>query len=204
MVSLGDLAEIIGAECVGDKDCIIHAIADLREATTGEITFLNSQAYLPFLDQSNASAVITSAALAAGRPGNFLVMRDPYLGYAKAAQYLADVPKPATGIHETAVIADDAVIGSNVAIGAHSVIESGVNVGDNCCIGPQVFIGKNSSLGDDCLIYPQVSIYHSVRIGDRAILHSGSVLGSDGFGFANEAPFVLSSARGRQVCPHRH
>ena len=186
MVSLGDLAEIIGAECIGDKDCIIHAMADLREATTGEISFLTSQAFLPFLDQSNASAIITSAKFADGRSGNFLIMDDPYLGYAKAAQYLSDIPKPASGIHETAVIADDAIIGDNVDIGAHSVIEAGVKIGDNCCIGPQVFIGRNSALGDDCLIYAQVSIYHEVRIGDRAILHSGSVLGSDGFGFANE------------------
>lgn len=186
MVSLEDLAKIIGAECIGDKDCMIHAIADLREASSGEISFLNSKSFLPFLDQTNASAVITTAAFAAHRTGNFLVMANPYLGYAKAAQFLSDIPRPATGIHATAVIADDVIIGANVAIGAHCVIESGVRIGDNSCIGPQVFIGQGSSLGADSLIYPLVSIYHGVSIGDRAIVHSGAVLGSDGFGFANE------------------
>ena len=178
MVRLGDLAEIIGAQCIGDEDCIIHAIADLREAAEGDISFLNSK--------SSASAIITTEAIAATVEGNYLIMNDPYLGYAKAAQYLADVPRPAQGIHTTAVIADGAILGDNVAIGAHSVIESGVTIGANSCIGPQVFIGQGSQIGSDCLIYPQVSIYHEVIIGDRAVLHSGSVIGSDGFGFAND------------------
>ena len=187
MVCLGDLADVIGAECIGDRECVINAIADLREATEGQISFLNSNKYLPYLDQSNASAVITTESLAKGRNGNFLVMKDPYLGYAKAAQHLADIPLPANGIHPTAVIADDATIGENVSIGAHTVIESGVNIGSGSCIGAQVFIGQNSSLGEDCLLYPQVSVYHDVNIGNRAIIHSHAVIGSDGFGFANEA-----------------
>ncbi len=186
MVSLGDLAEIIGAKCLGDKDCIIHAIADLREAKQGEIAFLNSKSFLPYLKQSNASAVITTAEYATEATGNYLVMRDPYLGYAKAAQYLADIPKPATGIHPTAVIAEDASIGDNVAIGPHTVIATGACIADNTCIGSQVYVGQNSRIGENSLIHPLVSIYHDVTIGDRALIHSGAVIGSDGFGFANE------------------
>lgn len=187
MVCLGDLAHIIGAICIGDKNCAIDSIADLREANQGQISFLNSNKYLPYLDQSKASAVITTEALANGREGNFLVMKDPYLGYAKVAQFLADIPKPANGIHPTAVIADDAVIGDKVSIGAHAVIESGVTIGAGSCVGAQVYIGKDSALGKDCLIYPQVCIYHDVNIGDRATIHGHAVIGSDGFGFANEA-----------------
>ncbi len=187
MVSLGDLANIIGAECIGDTECIIDSIADLREATQGQISFLTSTKYIPHLEHTNASAVITTASLAKEKLGNFLVMKDPYLGYAKAAQYLADIPKPANGIHPSASIAEDATIGENVAVGAHSVIESGAVIGAGTCIGPQVFIGQNSRIGENSLIYPQVAIYHDVSIGVRAIIHSHAVIGSDGFGYANES-----------------
>jgi UDP-3-O-[3-hydroxymyristoyl] glucosamine N-acyltransferase len=186
MIRLGQLAEIIGATCVGDQEVTIDSVADLKVARPGQVSFLTSQQYLPYLADTKASAVITSKALAADQPGNFLIMDNPYLGFALAAQHFDTTPKPAHGIHPTAQIADDVILGDNVSIGAYSVIEAGCNIGDNSCIGPQVFIGRDSSLGADCLIYPQVAIYHNVRIGNSAILHSGCVLGSDGFGFAND------------------
>lgn len=186
MIRLGELAELIGATCKGDSDCLINSVADLRAAKHGQISFLTNKKYLQYLEESQASAIITSEEIAADHEGNFLIMKEPYLGYAKTTKVFNDAPKPASGIHPTAVIADDAILGENVSIGANSVVESCVQIGANSCIGPQVFLGHGVQLGDDCLIHPQVSIYHGVTIGHRAIIHSGAVFGSDGFGFANE------------------
>jgi len=188
MISLGELARTIDATCVGDTEQPIDSVADLKTARPGQISFLTSKDYLPFLESTKASAVITSEKLAEGYQGNLLLMANPYLGYAKTAQLLDTTPKPAAvGIHPTAVIAEDAILGENVSIGPLTVIEADCQVGDNVCIGANVCLGQGVEIGADSLVYPNVTFYHGVKVGKRAIFHSGSVVGSDGFGFANES-----------------
>ncbi|MCE7617484.1 UDP-3-O-(3-hydroxymyristoyl)glucosamine N-acyltransferase, partial [Vibrio fluvialis] len=92
----------------------------------------------------------------------------------------------AGGIAPSAVVADDAKLGNNVSIGANAVIESGVELGDNVIIGAGCFIGKNAKLGDHTKLWANVTIYHNVVVGERCLIQSGTVIGSDGFGYANE------------------
>ena len=187
MIRLGDIAQHIGATCVGNPEQEIHSIADIRNAGPGQITFLTSKSFLPFLSETKASAVIIAEHHASEFSGNALIIKNPYLGYAKTAQLLDTTPKSTKLIHETAVIADDAAIGKDVAIGANSVIANGCTIADGANIGSNVSLGEGVTVGENSRIYANVSLYHDVSIGADCILHSGCVIGSDGFGFANEA-----------------
>lgn len=114
-------------------------------------------------------------------------MENPYLGYARAAQLFDTTPKQLAGIHPTAVIADDVQIADTASVAPQVVIGSGCILGKNVSIGPGCYLGENVIIGDDSHLWSGVNIYHNVKIGKRALLHSGCVIGADGFGFANDA-----------------
>ncbi len=119
-------------------------------------------------------------------PTNALVLKDPYVGFARVAQLLDTTPQPATDIHPSAVIAADVQLGERVAIGANAVIESGVVLGDDVRIGPGCFVGKNTRLGARSRLWANVTLYHNVTMGTDCLVQSGTVIGADGFGYANE------------------
>jgi UDP-3-O-[3-hydroxymyristoyl] glucosamine N-acyltransferase len=117
---------------------------------------------------------------------NVIVVSDPYVAFAKVAQALDTTPVPAVDIADSASIASDATLGQNVSIGANAVIESGVVLGDDVIIGAGCFIGKNAKIGAGTKLWANVSIYHEVVIGEACLVQSSTVIGSDGFGYANE------------------
>ncbi|VUD68229.1 UDP-3-O-acylglucosamine N-acyltransferase [Thalassocella blandensis] len=183
--TLQELADYLGAELVAENgSALVSGLADLQQANSAQVSFLSSKSYLKYLSSSKAAAVIIKPEHAADFAGNKLLLADPYLGYAKLSQFFDPRPSRQPGVHPSAVVAPTAKIGINTSIGAHCVIEDGVVIGDNCEIYPGTVIAENSSLGDNCLIYQNVSIYSNVRIGHQVIIHSGTVIGSDGFGFA--------------------
>lgn len=185
-VTLGQLATLLGAELHGDASIEVSRVANLETAGSGEISFLSDSKYQSFLPQTAASAVLVKAADLSVCQTNALVVKDPYVGFARVAQLLDSTPQPAVDIHPTAVIAADVQLGQNVAIGPHAVIESGVVLGDDVAIGPGCFVGKNSRLGKGSRLWANVTIYHNVEIGDACLIQSGTVIGADGFGYANE------------------
>ncbi|MCL6408234.1 UDP-3-O-(3-hydroxymyristoyl)glucosamine N-acyltransferase, partial [Dickeya dadantii] len=115
-----------------------------------------------------------------------LVVKNPYLTYAHMAQLLDTTPQPATDIAPSAVIASDATLGQQVSIGANAVIESGAQLGDGVVIGPGCFVGKNARIGAGTRLWANVTIYHRVELGEHCLIQSGTVIGSDGFGYAND------------------
>lgn len=127
-----------------------------------------------------------STAKAAPLSFHVVLCSRPYLMYALLAQWFDRhrLDSLATGIHHTAVVADDAELAEGVSVGPHCVIESGARIGAGSRLGPACIVGAGSVLGRDCLLHARVTLYHGVKVGDRAILHSGVVLGADGFGFA--------------------
>ncbi len=185
-VTLGQLAELLGAELHGDASVEVSRVSNLETAKPGAISFLSDSKYQAFLVSTQASAVLVKASDLAACQTNALVVKDPYVGFARVAQVLDNSPKPASEIHASAVVAADAQLGAGVAIGANAVIESGVVLGDGVLIGPGCFIGKNSRLGKGTRLWANVTIYHDVRIGEACLFQSGCVIGSDGFGYANE------------------
>lgn len=115
-----------------------------------------------------------------------LVVRNPYLTYARMAQILDTTPQPAQDIAPSAVIDPSAKLGSNVAIGANAVIESGVVLGDNVVIGAGCFVGKNTKIGAGSRLWANVTVYHEIEIGENCLIQSSTVIGADGFGYAND------------------
>lgn len=185
-ITLQAIAERLAAKLVGDPHAIITSIGALDKAQPGQITFLENPHYKKYLESTQATAVIVKEEYAPLVKTNALIVKDPYVGYAKISVLFDDAPKVPVGIHPTAIVGKDCVIGPNVAIGPYCVIGDQVTLGKNVQIAAGCVIGDETTIGDNTRLCAKVIIYHKVKIGSRVILHSGVVVGSDGFGNANE------------------
>ncbi|ATF09978.1 UDP-3-O-(3-hydroxymyristoyl)glucosamine N-acyltransferase [Candidatus Enterovibrio altilux] len=185
-ITLIELVEKLGAELHGDGAIVIHSIAGIDKAKEGQLTFLANSKYRKHLAECKASAVMLQKADLSYCNNNALVVKDPYLGYALTAQLLYTSPACAIDIAPSAYISPMAIIGVGVAIGYNAVVEDGVELGDNVQIGAGCFVGKNASLGSGTRLWTNVSIYHGVTLGKSCLIQSGAVIGSDGFGYAND------------------
>ena len=183
---LEQLAEQLGATLYGDGELIITGVASMKSATQGQITFLSDKKFQNNLSCCDASAVVMTEDSLKYWSGAALIVKDPYLCYAKLAQILDTTPLPAKDIADSAVIDSTAQLGNNVAIGANAVIESGVVLGDNCIIGAGCFIGKDTIIGAGTKLWSNISIYHNCVVGENCLIQSGTVIGADGFGYAND------------------
>lgn len=183
-----ELAEQIGGTLRGNADLAIHSIASLSKANGEQITFISNAKYRPQLLESQAGAIIvTEEDVSFCREDqNLVIVKNTYLAYALLAQYMDSTPKAAANIAPSAVISPEAKLGNNVAIGANAVIESGVELGDDVVIGAGCFVGKNSKIGARTQLWANVSVYHNVQIGSDCLIQSSAVIGSDGFGYAND------------------
>lgn len=177
---------MLDAELQGDGAVEIHRLATLEDADAGSLTFLASPSYRKHLAETRAAAVILRAGDAEAFQGNRLIHADPYLAFARLTALYDRAPRPAAGIHPAAVIAADAVVGEGVAIGPNVIIGEQVVIGAHTVIGANTVVMAHCRLGEHCQLAANVTLYHDVRLGDRVIIHSGAVLGADGFGFANE------------------
>jgi UDP-3-O-[3-hydroxymyristoyl] glucosamine N-acyltransferase len=185
--TLAEIATHIGAQLKGNPDCIIQGIAALQQAEVGQLSFLDNKSYRKYLATTKASAVILSENnIVADCFANFLVMENPYLGYAKAAALFEAKTKPASGIHPTAIIAENCEVSADVSIGAYCVIEKNSIIENGVVIAAGCVIGENTHIGALSELKANVTLYHGTKIGQRVIIHSGAVIGSDGFGFAND------------------
>lgn len=166
------------------EQCPIIGLATLANAQSGQIAFLANSKYQQQLGETNASAVIVSPEDVDACPVPALVMENPYMGYAVLANLLDTTPRVSSGIHPSAVIAENVVLGSNVNIGANTVIESGVELADNVSIGAGCFIGQGVKIGESTSLWANITIYHQVEIGHHCLIQANTVIGSDGFGYA--------------------
>lgn len=185
-IRLYALAAQLDAQLHGDGDIVITGVASMHSARSGQITFLSDSRYREQLTTTQASAVVVTEADLPYCKAAALVVKNPYLTYARMAQLMDTTPQPAQDIAPSAVIADDAVLGRNVAIGANAVIESGAELGDGVVIGAGCFVGKHARIGAGSRLWANVTVYHRVELGAQCLIQSGAVIGSDGFGYANE------------------
>lgn len=183
---LKDLANTLRAKLVGDGDIEITKVANLKTAKEGEISFLSDPKYKDVLQESKASCVIVKESDLEHVTAAALVMSDPYVGFARVAQLLDTTPTIAQGISPLCQIDEGAIIGENCGIGPFVHIQKGAVIGSNVQIGANCTIGPNAKIGSYSKLYPNVSIYHDVIIGERCLIQSQTVIGSDGFGYANE------------------
>ncbi len=187
MASLKDIANAVGGSIEGDADVEITGVESLEQATGGELSFLSNPKYASAVAETSASAVIVGKDWDGEASCALLRVENPDLAFAQAMVMVSPAaPVQAPGVHASAVIAPDAVLGEDVSIGAHCVIESGARIGARTEIRANSYFGHASEVGEDGLIHAGASIRERVRIGDRVIIHCGAVLGSDGFGYAQE------------------
>ena len=188
-MSLADLAKHIGMHVdvtiEGDSAFLVQGIAALQHANSVQISFLTSPKYQSHLATSSAGAVIIHPKQAHLYSGHKLIMDDPYLGYAIASAQFNDLPVT-TGIHGSAQIAASAQLGRDVSIGPNASIGEHVSIGDGVKIGANSVVGDHSFIGEGGYLAANVSVYHATVIGKRVIIHSGAVIGADGFGFAHQ------------------
>jgi len=186
--SLGEIAAQLGGELHGDPALRITRIGPLEGATPATLAFLSNPRYQPQLAASQAGCVIVAPALrdAALARGATIVADDPYLYFARLTQWWAAHTRvaPARGVHASAVVDASARLGADVSIGPLAVIEAGAAIGDGAEIGAQCFIGAGAAVGARTRLAPRVVLGTRCRIGARGIVHSGVVIGADGFGFA--------------------
>ena len=181
--TLREIAVLVKGEVCGDPDIVITGAKGIREAKEGDVTFLSNRRYAPLLKETKASVVLVALDVAeVERP--VIRVKDPSWAFAEVISLFSPAvihhPK---GIHKSAVIAKTAKLAKGVAVGACAVIEEGAVIGANTVIYGGCYIGHDARIGKDCLIYPNVSVRERVQIGDRVFIQSGTVIGSEGFGY---------------------
>jgi len=184
MKTLKEINELINGELCGEGKLEIYGVSGIKEAREGEITFVANPKYRREMDNTRASAIIIgNDILWNGKP--VIRVENPLYAFAQVLKAFAPKKQPpVVGIHETAIIGRNVSIGKWVSIQAYTVIGDNVTIGDGTIIYPLVYIGDDTKIGSDVLIYPRVTIREEITIGDRVTIHSGAVIGSDGFGFA--------------------
>ena len=185
MTTLAELSDLVKGKIVGDPTMVITGVSEIQNGRESTITFLSNLKYKKYLPTTGASAVVVpEASLLDNKPG--IVHHNPQLAIAKILGEFTPKLQYTSGVNETAYVDSKAKIGKNVTIGPFSVIEAGVIIGDDSNIGSHTVIDQKTSIGKNCKIFSNIHIYHGTNIGDNAIIHSGTVIGSDGFGFVTD------------------
>ena len=184
--TLSQLAEKIGAEFIGDGDCVIDSVAPIQDAHASAISFVASAKYSKYLLNSKAAAVIVTAELAKDLTIPALIVKNPRAENARLTALLYPVTRPEAGIHSSAVVDKNAEVDSSAFIGANCVVESGAKIAAAAYIGPGCVIGRNSEIGHNTCLHANVTVYEGCELGEHCIIHSSTVIGADGFGFEHD------------------
>jgi UDP-3-O-[3-hydroxymyristoyl] glucosamine N-acyltransferase len=188
--SAAQIAGIIQGTIEGDPQASVGSFGKIEEAKNGQLSFLANPKYEEFLYSTEASIIIVNNSLVLRQPVPATLIRvpDAYSSFALLLSAYEDMmSKQLNGIQEPSHISATAKLGTNVFVGAFSYIGENVVIGNNVKIHPQVYIGNDVVVGDDSVLHPGVKIYQDCRVGKRVTIHAGSIIGSDGFGFAPQA-----------------
>ena len=180
--TVAELAAVVRGNVQGDPQTVIRGIASIAEAKSGDITFAESVRFLQNAEQSLASAILAPENTAAN--GKVMIqVANPRLAFAQLLDIFAPEQYAKRGIDRTAVIGSDFRHGANPAVGANCVIGENVRIGENVTIHPLCYLGDDVEIGDNVVLEPQVTLLRGTIIGSHCIIHSGTVLGADGFGY---------------------
>ncbi|MFH2012932.1 MAG: UDP-3-O-(3-hydroxymyristoyl)glucosamine N-acyltransferase [Pseudomonadota bacterium] len=183
--SLQELADFIEGKVIGDGNITITGINSIDKAENGEITFIADPKYSTRAKNTKASAIIASSDFKwFEKP--LLYTDNPYLAYAKISNLFHQKPYHATGVDQRAFIGNNTSIGIDVSIYPFVYVGDNVSIGDRVSLFPGVYVGDGASIDDDSVIFANTSICKGCKIGKRVIIHCGTVIGSDGFGFAKD------------------
>lgn len=184
-MKLRELAGRVNARFALDAaEVEISGVASLTDANPGDLSFFGNPKYIAALRKSRATAVLVPEAFTENLPCHCLHVANPAEAFAALLPLFTPEPlRFEPSIHPTAIIADSAKIGEGCSIGAYCVVEKDAVIGARSILGPHSFVGQESKLGEDCHLHPHVTVRERCTIGNRVILHSGVVIGADGFGY---------------------
>ena len=184
--SAKQIAQFVQGVIEGDENATVNTFAKIEDGKPGAISFLSNPKYTHYIYDTESSIVLVDKSVELEKPTKATLVRvdNAYECVAKLLQLYESMKPKKTGIDSLAFVSPSAKIGENVYIGAFAYVGDNVVIGDGCQIYPNVVICENAKVGNDCLFYPNVTIYHDCHVGNRVTLHAGSVVGSDGFGFA--------------------
>lgn len=181
---LRDISALTGGSIIGDPNIEISGVSGLEEAKRGDVTFIDSSVTRPSVSGIHASAVIAKEVIA-GLSASMLLVDNPRLTFAKVLEIFHKKPHIALGVSSEAFVCRNVSFGEKVTIHPDAYINENVVIGARVSIFPHVYVGEGVIIGDDSIVYPNVTIREGVSIGRRVIIHSGAVIGSDGFGYVS-------------------
>jgi UDP-3-O-[3-hydroxymyristoyl] glucosamine N-acyltransferase len=182
----GQIAGILDGEVFGNPDAEVYKLAKIEEGTDGSLTFLANTKYSNYLYTTNATIVIVNKSyeLENEVKATLIKVDDAYSSFSKLLEYYNQIKLMKSGIEQPSVISDGVTYGDDLYLGSFCYIGKNVRIGNNVKIYPNSFIGDNVTIGDNCVFFAGVRIYSETEIGNHVTIHSGTIIGSDGFGFA--------------------
>ncbi len=186
-LTLSEITRRLGGELIGDGGIEISQVATLAQAQPSQLSFLTNPKYRPLLASTRAGAVVLGAKDRDATERPRIIAANPYAYVARVLALLNPPQRAAAGIHPTAVVHPSAEVDPTAAIGPQTVIGEQARIGARCQIGAGCHVGAGAEIGEDSVLHAQVCVYHGCVLGRRVIVHSGAVIGADGFGFAPDA-----------------
>lgn len=184
-MTLNEISQLVQGDVQGDPDCLIEGVGPIGDAKKGDISFAEKKETLTELDRTKASAVLVPCNVTEA-PIPIIRVDNPRIAFAKLLRHFYPLPKPQPGVHPSAAIGENCQLGHGVSIGAGAVLGNNVILADSVVVHPLVVLGNDVTVGKDSVLYPHVSVLERCRIGRRVIIHAGTIIGSDGFGFVQE------------------
>src|SRR6202041_1214646 len=178
----GELAEYLRARIHGDSHAQVVGVASPEGAKPEDLIYVDSPRQTARAEASAARCVIVAAGtMVAGKI--MLEVENPKLAFAKAAAWLLPAPPLRPEIHPTAIVAATARLAPNIRVGPYVVIEDETEIGTGTNVEAFCFLGRGAHVGEHCWLHPRVTLYSGAKLADRVEVHTGAVIGSDGFGY---------------------
>ncbi len=183
------IAGFLKGEIEGDPEVKVNTIAKIEEGAEGALSFLANPKYEHYIYTTGSSIVLVNKTFVptGAIRATLIRVENAYESFASLLKLVDQARPRKKGIHPTAVIEASAKVGSDVYIGPYTYVGENCHIGDGCSLYPNVYIGDNTKVGDRSVLYPGVKVYHECLLGEGCIIHAGSVIGSDGFGFAPQS-----------------
>lgn len=180
------IAGILEGEVVGNPNAEVYKLAKIEEGTSGSLTFLANPKYQNYIYTTEASITIVNHTFEPEQPisTTLIKVEDAYKSFSKLLEYYNQVKLMKSGIEQPSVISENVTYGEHLYLGSFCYIGKNVTIGNNVKIYPNTFVGDNVTIGDNCILFAGVKVYSETEIGNNCTIHSGSIIGSDGFGFA--------------------
>lgn len=200
--SLGNIVDALGGKLVGDASTLVSRVSSIAQASNKDITFFNDSKYLKALASCQAGAFVLREADASATEKPKIIVDNPYIYFAKISALFNPTPTYKRGVAASAVVEQSAIIPESCSIGALAIIGENVILGENVVIGYGCVIENNAMIASNCCLEPNVTIKHHCEIGENCHIFSGAVIGSDGFGYAEEAGVWLKIPQVGRVIVH--